>query len=150
MRRILVMCMITALAGLPLMAGAQPTSQFPEGRSSEGYLIPEGAEPRPAVETPPAQPSFREPQDRTTVRQAQIALHDAGFDPGMIDGVMGPRTRGALSEFQASRGLPQTGNLDAATQQQLFAARTPESSGLHEAPRSGPVGPGSSGVGIGR
>jgi peptidoglycan hydrolase-like protein with peptidoglycan-binding domain len=150
MRRILSMCMIVALAALPLMTVAQPASQFPEGRSSEGYQIPEGAEPRPAVETPPAQPSLREPQDHNAIRRAQIALRDAGFDPGMIDGVMGPRSREALSEFQASRGLPRTGRLDAATQEELLAARTPKSSGRHEAPRSGLVAPGSSGVGTGR
>jgi Putative peptidoglycan binding domain len=121
MRRILTIGMLAALAALPLMAAAQPMSATPEGRSSEGYLIPEGAEPRRS--------SFEATPQRNLVRDAQIALRDAGYDPGRIDGVMGSRTRAALREFQASQGLPRTGRLDETTQQQLLAANLPESSG---------------------
>jgi Putative peptidoglycan binding domain len=121
MRRILTIGMVAALAALPLMAMAQPMSGTPEGRSSEGYLIPKGAEPHRS--------SFEAVPQRNLVRDAQIALRDAGFDPGRIDGVMGSKTRAALREFQASQGLPQTGRLDETTQQQLLAANMPESSG---------------------
>lgn len=120
MRRTLMICMIVALAALPLLAGAQPATQMPEGRSTGGYLIPEGAQPRES--TLEAMP------DRDMVREAQIALRDAGYDPGKIDGVMGSKTQAALRKFQASQGLPQTGKLDTTTQQQLLAAHTPESS----------------------
>ncbi len=50
-----------------------------------------------------------------TVRGAQIRLGYAGFDPGGVDGALGPRTRRALEAFQAARGLPVTGQTDAAT-----------------------------------
>jgi peptidoglycan hydrolase-like protein with peptidoglycan-binding domain len=126
MRRTLIICMITALTALPLMAGAQPGGQMPEGDSSRGYLVPEGAEPRST--------NLEAVSDRDLVRNAQIALRDAGFDPGEIDGVMGRKTRAALREFQASQGLPQTGRLDATTQQELLAARVPESSGGRRTP----------------
>ena len=36
----------------------------------------------------------------------QKALKDKGFDPGAIDGKMGPGTAAALKAFQSSRGLP--------------------------------------------
>jgi peptidoglycan hydrolase-like protein with peptidoglycan-binding domain len=36
------------------------------------------------------------------VRSLQIRLRDAGFNPGPIDGVLGPRTRSALQNYQAS------------------------------------------------
>ncbi|HSF30595.1 MAG TPA: peptidoglycan-binding domain-containing protein [Candidatus Tectomicrobia bacterium] len=122
MRRILMIGMAAALAVLPLTAGAQSMGPIPEGRTSEGSLIPEGAEPhRPSLE------ARSETSERTLVRDAQLALRDAGYDPGMIDGVMGSKTRAALREFQAVQGLPQTGRLDTTTQQQLFAAYTPES-----------------------
>jgi Putative peptidoglycan binding domain len=128
MKRTLMICMITALAALPVIAGAQSTPTIPEGRTSEGYLIPQGAEPRrPSAEAVPGQREAVPGQNM--VREAQIALRDAGFDPGEIDGVMGPRTRAALREFQASQGLAQTGRLDAPTQRQLMAEHTPESSG---------------------
>ena len=169
MRRTLVIFMIIALASLPLVAGAQSTSDISEGRSSEGYLIPEGSEPsRPSLEAVPGRPSYEAAPDQKRVREAQIALRDAGFDPGRIDGVMGPKTRSAVREFQASQGLPQTGRLDAATRQELLTAHVSESSGRSEVPsrpsrepgsgdplyrdppRPGPTAPGASGVGLGR
>ena len=120
MRRTLMMCMIVALTALPLLAWAQPATQMPEGRSTGGYLIPEGAQPREST--------FEAMPDRDMVREAQIALRDAGYDPGKIDGVMGSKTQAALRKFQASQGLPQTGRLDTDTRQELLAANTPASS----------------------
>lgn len=49
------------------------------------------------------------------VRAAQLYLTIRGFSPGGIDGVLGPRTSGAITAFQASVGLPQTGSLDSQT-----------------------------------
>src|SRR6266850_3057072 len=48
-------------------------------------------------------------------------LKAAGFDPGYIDGVLGSRTRDALCRYQASQGLPITGQLDETTRQILLA-----------------------------
>jgi localization factor PodJL len=126
MRRTLMVCMIAALTALPLLARAQTASPMPEGDSSRSYLTPEGAEPRPS--------NVEAVSDRDLVRDAQVALRDAGFDPGEIDGVMGRKTRAALREFQASQGLPQTGRLDAATREELLAARMPGSSGVRRTP----------------
>ncbi len=39
------------------------------------------------------------------VMNVQRALADAGFNPGPIDGIMGPRTRAALHRFQKANGL---------------------------------------------
>jgi peptidoglycan hydrolase-like protein with peptidoglycan-binding domain len=72
--------------------------------------------------------TFEAMPDRDMVREAQIALRDAGYDPGRIDGVMGSKTQAALRKFQASQGLPQTGRLDTNTRQELLAADTPASS----------------------
>jgi hypothetical protein len=51
--------------------------------------------------------------------QAQRRLQEAGFAPGPIDGLFGPRTAAALRRYQARYGLPVTGMLDAATQHAL-------------------------------
>ena len=59
------------------------------------------------------------------VGQAQERLKAAGFDPGFIDGVLGPRTREALRRYQASQGLPTTGLLDEPTQQALLGTDRP-------------------------
>ncbi|OLC13824.1 MAG: hypothetical protein AUH29_11875 [Candidatus Rokubacteria bacterium 13_1_40CM_69_27] len=53
------------------------------------------------------------------VRSAQEALRDKGFDPGPIDGVMGPKTRAAVTNFQKKEGLKATGRLDVATMSRL-------------------------------
>ena len=51
-------------------------------------------------------------------KDIQAALKNAGFDPGKVDGKMGPRTRQAIKDFQKSKGLvpdgvvgPKTWNL---------------------------------------
>lgn len=53
------------------------------------------------------------------VRWAQEQLRQAGFDPGPIDGIIGPRTTKALQRYQEVHGLPITGALDTATRQAL-------------------------------
>jgi len=49
------------------------------------------------------------------LRAAQLRLTYLGFNPGPVDGWSGRRTRDALSQFQTSRKLPVTGELDGAT-----------------------------------
>ncbi|PYM95617.1 MAG: hypothetical protein DME08_15395, partial [Candidatus Rokuibacteriota bacterium] len=49
----------------------------------------------------------------------QQALKDKGHDPGMVDGVMGPKTQAALKDFQKSQGIQDTGRLDAETMSKL-------------------------------
>ena len=49
----------------------------------------------------------------------QVALEAIDFSPGIIDGVIGPKTQLATREFQRVRGLPQTGQLDASTAKAL-------------------------------
>jgi peptidoglycan hydrolase-like protein with peptidoglycan-binding domain len=54
-------------------------------------------------------------QSQIQVRQVQERLKAGGFDPGPIDGTLGPRTKEALRQHQAKYGLPETGVLDDAT-----------------------------------
>jgi peptidoglycan hydrolase-like protein with peptidoglycan-binding domain len=51
----------------------------------------------------------------STVRDAQQALHDKGFDVGPIDGVMGPRTESAVRDYQRQQGMTPSGRLDRET-----------------------------------
>ena len=50
-----------------------------------------------------------------TVRNAQVALNDQGYNAGPADGRLGPNTQSAVRRFQSERGLAQTGTLDNAT-----------------------------------
>ena len=58
---------------------------------------------------------------RERVRRVQERLAAAGFDPGPVDGAMGPRTRAALRAFQEARGLDPTGEPDGPTLAELGA-----------------------------
>jgi peptidoglycan hydrolase-like protein with peptidoglycan-binding domain len=53
--------------------------------------------------------------DPMVARRVQERLQDMGFEPGPIDGQLGPQTSEALQRYQASRGLDTTGDLDEAT-----------------------------------
>jgi hypothetical protein len=61
------------------------------------------------------------------VRGAQQALRDKGFDPGPVDGRMGPRTAAAVREFQSKENIVATGQLDADTRARLMTSRTDSS-----------------------
>ena len=66
--------------------------------------------------------TMRRSDDRmamTDTRAAQEALKTQGFDPGPIDGHMGPRTRAAVSDYQRKNDIPVTGMLDDATMAKL-------------------------------
>jgi peptidoglycan hydrolase-like protein with peptidoglycan-binding domain len=72
--------------------------------------------------------------NREQVKAAQQALKDKGHDPGAVDGVMGPKTRSALKDFQKTEGIKDTGRLDQDTMSKLgVEART---SGTGSAPGS--------------
>jgi len=58
---------------------------------------------------------------QVTIRQRQRLLARAGFDPGPIDGILGPRTRAATVAFKRARGLPGTPDLCALTIEALRA-----------------------------
>jgi peptidoglycan hydrolase-like protein with peptidoglycan-binding domain len=64
-------------------------------------------------------------QSSATVRDAQQALKDKGFDPGPVDGVNGPKTREAVKSFQAKEKIEPDGKL---------GPKTLDSLGVKEAP----------------
>ena len=45
------------------------------------------------------------------IAQIQRSLHEVGYNPGPVDGVYGPRTRGALRSFQNDHYLHGDGQL---------------------------------------
>lgn len=54
-----------------------------------------------------------------SLKEAQRKLNALGYEAGTPDGKIGEATRQALINFQADRGLPVTGRLDAATAAEL-------------------------------
>ena len=55
----------------------------------------------------------------------QVGLRAHGFNPGPVDGVRGPQTKGALVAFQRARGLSPDGRLGPATRRALGRRGTP-------------------------
>ena len=60
--------------------------------------------------------------DREARRAIQRGLLAEGVDPGVVDGLFGPNTRGAIRQWQAERGALVTGYLDRAAAEALRAA----------------------------
>jgi len=66
---------------------------------------------RPSREAAPPAPRF--------VREAQRALRDLGYQPGPLDGVVGRRTKEALTRYQRAERIRVTGRLDSETMVRL-------------------------------
>jgi peptidoglycan hydrolase-like protein with peptidoglycan-binding domain len=64
---------------------------------------PIASDPPTPVKTEPNGPvsSLKKPLSKQEIRQIQARLKAAGFDPGPIDGVLGPRTKSVLLRVQA-------------------------------------------------
>jgi len=62
-------------------------------------------------------------QGSQSVRDAQQALKDKGFDPGPVDGVRGPKTRSAIRAYQQKQNLNADGHLGPKTLDSLGVQR---------------------------
>lgn len=50
-------------------------------------------------------------KSRPSARHIQVALKNAGYDPGTLDGKMGRQTRDAIKAFQRANNLPVDGRV---------------------------------------
>lgn len=100
------------------------TNPCPPGQTMEGKTCApsrvqgDQSSPRP-MEKMDRQAGAQNGADKQQVKMAQEALKEKGYDPGAIDGAMGPRTSGAIRDFQQAEGLRVTGRLDAETRSKL-------------------------------
>jgi hypothetical protein len=74
------------------------------------------------------------------LQQAQQKLSELDYNPGVADGIYGPRTRQALEAFQRAQKLPVTGILDTATLEALDRVTLPPTE-EKPPPRSSPNDP---------
>jgi hypothetical protein len=72
-----------------------------------------------------------------TIREAQIYLKHVRLDAGPVDGTLERMTRSAVMQFQHSRELPETGDLDDVTLGELRERATTTESGALPAGASG-------------
>ena len=72
-----------------------------------------------AEQTTPAKPQPQHPtMSKHRVERIQAALNNHG-EQIAVDGILGPKTRQALRDFQHKNGLKTTGSADQATVQKL-------------------------------
>ena len=72
---------------------------------------------KPLMAIPESPNAF--PHPARDVLEAQMALARRGISPGVIDAALGSQTRAAISVFQETENLPQSGTLDADTRARL-------------------------------
>jgi peptidoglycan hydrolase-like protein with peptidoglycan-binding domain len=103
-----------------LFASALLLSLAVSARAAEEKQAPPAkAEKMGEVEKKPAMTAGTE-----QTRKVQEALKAKNYDPGPFDGRMGPKTRGALKDFQNASGLKMTGQLDSQTAEKLGIEKT--------------------------
>jgi peptidoglycan hydrolase-like protein with peptidoglycan-binding domain len=61
--------------------------------------------------------------DQGLIRDVQRQLKGLGFNPGAVDGNIGPQTEAALRAYQQAYRLPQTGRLDETTLRSILPER---------------------------
>jgi peptidoglycan hydrolase-like protein with peptidoglycan-binding domain len=68
------------------------------------------------------------------ITQVQEKLQELGFDAGPPNGDFGEKTQAALAQFQLSRTLPVSGQLDDQTLAELGVQREPAAAGASSPP----------------
>ena len=101
--------------------------------------------PNPAAAPKPATAPKNAPPDPFVIR-AEVLLARARFSPGVVDGQFGSNFKHAVSAYQTARGLPVTGEVDAATWSALLADPLAKNAPAHAyvitaADVAGPFGP---------
>jgi hypothetical protein len=71
---------------------------------------------------------------QSAIREVQMKLNQKGFNVGEPDGVMGPKTRDGLAQFQRGEGLQESGDVDSQTADALGISNAPSTTG--SAPRN--------------
>jgi peptidoglycan hydrolase-like protein with peptidoglycan-binding domain len=79
----------------------------------------------PVVVEPSRDALTGDPLRRNDIRWAQVELRDRGLYRGSLDGIVGPETKRALSQFRKINGLSPSESLDAQTWQALTGSGIP-------------------------
>jgi len=108
---------------VPAATLAQPILRPPKKRVPIRQPEPRRSDPAPKQTSTRAQPErHSEIDSNIAFREGlalQIRLEAVGFSPGLIDGIVGPKTAAAVKAFQNARGLSASGKLDAPTRAAL-------------------------------
>lgn len=109
------------LAGCELPSSLEELAKVFEGETRDDQVSAVAAQPQDDVEAAaaaalrdeaaePAEAAVPKPT-RETILTAQKLLAGLGYAPGPLDGLDGPKTRGAVRRYQADAGLPADGRV---------------------------------------
>ena len=115
MKRLVISIACIVLAPVAAAAGGSFTSLHPE------EAIPD---PAPQVSAGPYD---------DFIKRVQEKLRGLGFDAGPVNGDFGEKTQAALAQFQLSRTIPASGQLDDQTLAELGVARDDAAAGASAA-----------------
>ena len=115
---VIAAAMVAAIVGLAVALSHSHSSQAP---ATAGPSSSTSAPASPATPANPVTPSHpvTPVQPSTAVMQLQRQLGQLNYYEGSVDGLMGPQTIAAIKDLQRQAGLPQTGQMNAATQAAL-------------------------------
>ena len=118
---------VTGDAGMPVLAPIAPVSDPPVGEPAAARS--EAGAPMPGPSAGPGAERGGGGQDTVPVRQSagrvravQRALIRLGYDPGPVDGAIGPRTRAALRAYQDASGLAADGRLTPDLEREILSS----------------------------
>jgi hypothetical protein len=94
---------------------APPSDLAPPTTAELKPIKPATADPPPPPVTPVAAPEPPQPKGKLEpyeILEIQTRLKATGLNPGPLDGLAGGQTSGAVKQYEATKGQPQTGKLD--------------------------------------
>jgi peptidoglycan hydrolase-like protein with peptidoglycan-binding domain len=130
-------CLIAVLPLLSACDSLLDAAGLERKANQEAVSPPVAAESRPA---PAPRPRAKKPLDlagSTKIADIQNMLNELGYKSGAVDGVMGPRTKTAIQDFQVSANIPVDGRVTSelsATLQREYNFKM----GIAEAPEKKP------------
>jgi peptidoglycan hydrolase-like protein with peptidoglycan-binding domain len=127
MKKLAIALLATTMLGTPAAFAGSDQNQPQHNASPTGQNAPSGnqdrqnqqnaQQPQQGMQQSAENNQSISPQEmsRSDIRQVQRALDKDGFKAGRADGRWGPETQGAVKQFQQSKQLQATGQLDQQT-----------------------------------
>jgi len=120
--KVIVAAMMDAFNGVVVASRSYVAQEIQgQGLGTGGKLGVDGASTNSSANTQPSSQSIAQSNSsgNQSILQMQQQLNALGYDAGTADGVMGQKTRNAISAFQEDNNLKATGRLDLPTKSAL-------------------------------